>query len=72
MSALRYAVAGGMLLLLSGCLEVKQHPGWVDGAYAGKVDNRAAQARFHNDRMAWFAAISNRIVNQNEYNRANP
>ncbi|HEX9171983.1 MAG TPA: hypothetical protein VF861_04925 [Telluria sp.] len=72
MSALRYAAAAGMAMLLSGCLEVEQHPGWVDGAYAGKVDNRPAQVKFHNDRMAWHAAVSDRTMHQNEYNRANP
>ena len=72
MSALRHALAAGLLVLLSGCLEVKQHPGWIDGAYAGQVDNRASQVRFHNDKMAWSAAVSDRTMHQNEYNRANP
>jgi hypothetical protein len=72
MSARRYAVAAGLVTLLSGCLEVQQHPGYVDGAYAGKVDNRPAQARFHGDKMAWSAAVSDRTMRQNEYNRANP
>lgn len=72
MSALRYAAAALTAMLLSGCLEVRQHPGWVNGAYDGKHDNRVAQAKYHNDRLAWFAAISDRTMNQNEYNRANP
>ncbi len=72
MNALRYAAAALMAMLLSGCLEVRQHPGWVDGAYAGKRDNRSAQVKYHNDKMAWSAAISDRTMNQNEYNRANP
>ncbi|MDB5935976.1 MAG: hypothetical protein JWQ01_3320 [Massilia sp.] len=72
MSTVRYAAAALMAMLLSGCLEVQQHPGWVDGAYAGKRDNRPAQVKYHNDKLAWFAAISDRMMNQNEYNRANP
>ena len=67
-------VIGGALLAmgLSGCLEVNQHPGWIDGHYAGKRDNRAAEVMFHNDMLAWSAAISDRTQRQNEYNRANP
>ena len=57
---------------LSGCLEVNQHPGWKKGEYAGKPDSRHFQTRFHNDRLAWMAAIMNRNAKQNEYNRANP
>ena len=57
---------------LSGCLEVEQHPAYVDGDYAGKRDNRSAQVKFHNDRLAWSAALSDRAQRQNEYNRANP
>lgn len=59
-------------LFLSGCLEVPQHPPWVDGKIAGKRDNRQFQVHFHNDKLAWFARISNRNNAQNEYNRANP
>jgi hypothetical protein len=72
MSALRWAAGAAVLTLLSGCLEVRQHPGYVDGAYAGKVDNRSAQVKFHGDKMAWSAAVSDRTQRQNEYNRANP
>lgn len=72
MNALKYAIAALLAMLLSGCLEVKQHPGWVEGAYAGKHDNRSAQVKFHNDKLAWNAAISDRNQHQNEYNRANP
>jgi hypothetical protein len=72
MNALKYALAGLLAVLLSGCLEVDQHPGWVGGEYAGKRDNRSAQASFHNDKLAWSAAISDRTQHQNEYNRANP
>lgn len=72
MNALKYATAGLLAMLLSGCLEVEQHPAWVDGAYAGKHDNRSAQVKFHNDKLAWNAAITDRTMNQNEYNRANP
>jgi hypothetical protein len=59
-------------LLLAGCLEVDQHPHWVKGMYAGKRDNRPAQTMFHGDKLAWWGAISNRNMGQNEYNRANP
>ena len=59
-------------LLLAGCLEVDQYPGWVHGEYAGKEDNRQFQTHFHNDRLAWSATILNRNQKQNEYNRANP
>jgi hypothetical protein len=72
MNAPRYASAALLALMLTGCLEVDQHPGWVNGAYAGKQDNRAAQVKYHNDRFAWSAALSDRNQNQNEYNRANP
>lgn len=59
-------------LALCGCLEVRQHAPWLHGEYAGKEDNRVAQARFHGDKLAWFAAINDRNQAQNEYNRANP
>ena len=60
------------LALLAGCLEVDQHPNWVHGMYAGKKDDRPTHRLFHNDKLAWWGAISNRNMNQNEYNRANP
>lgn len=60
------------LALLAGCLEVDQHPPYVKGMYAGKPDNRQYQVRFHNDKLSWWGAISNRNMYQNEYNRANP
>jgi hypothetical protein len=44
----------------------------VHGQYAGKPDNLPFQVKFHNDRLAWFAAIQDRNLKQNEYNRANP
>ncbi len=59
-------------LLLSGCLEVQQHPPWIDGKIAGKKDDRQFQVHFHNDKLAWSARVSNRTNAQNEYNRANP
>lgn len=62
-------LAGG---LLSGCLEVDQHPNWVHGQYAGKTDNRQYETRFHKDKLSWWGAIQNRNMSQNEYNRANP
>ena len=39
---------------------------------AGKRDNRSAQIKYHNDKLAWNAALSDRTQRQNEYNRANP
>ncbi|SFD22464.1 hypothetical protein [Massilia yuzhufengensis] len=67
-----WGAALALPLLLSGCLEVDQHPGWLRGEFAGKPDNRPYQVRFHNDRLAWAAAQNNRNQKQNEYNRANP
>jgi hypothetical protein len=61
-----------MPLALSGCLEVQQHPHWKNGQIAGKHDDRPFMRMFHGDRLSWFATISNRNQNQNEYNRANP
>lgn len=60
------------LMLLAGCLEVDQHPAWINGKIAGKKDNRQFQALFHGDKLAWSARIANRNGKQNEYNRANP
>ena len=68
----RYLILAVPLLLLTGCLEVDQHPEWIRGEYAGKEDNRPFQTHFHNDRLAWSATIQNRNQKQNEYNRANP
>jgi hypothetical protein len=61
-----------LVVALSGCLEVEQHPKWVKGEYAGKKDPRHFQTLFHNDKLSWSAAIINRNNQQNEYNRANP
>jgi hypothetical protein len=61
-----------LALLLCGCLEVDQHPPWVHGEYQGKQDNLPQQTHFHNDRLAWMAAIANRNHLQNEYGRAKP
>jgi hypothetical protein len=72
MKAVNYTAAALLAMLLSGCLEVEQHPKWVNGKYAGKRDMRPFQAHFHNDKLAWNAAISDRNQFQNEYNRANP
>lgn len=72
MSARRLCVAAALPLLLCGCLEVDQAPGWVHGAYQGKVDNLPYQVNFHNDKLAWTAAITDRNHKQNEYERANP
>ncbi|TCS35977.1 hypothetical protein EDC30_10840 [Paucimonas lemoignei] len=59
-------------VLLCGCLEVEQHPKWVNGEYAGKRDDRPAQSHFHGDRLAWAATIANRNHLQNEYGRTGP
>lgn len=56
-------------LLLGGCLEVEQYPVWRNGHYDNKFDNMHHQVHFHNDRLAWNAAITDRNHLQNEYNR---
>lgn len=72
MKLLRRASIAALPLALCGCLEVNQHPAWLEGRYAGKVDQLPYQQHFHRDRLAWFAAISNRTLHQNEYVRAKP
>lgn len=72
MKPLKFCAALLVPLALSACLEVEQHPAWRNGQYAGKVDNRHPHVLFHNDRLAWSAAIQNRNNFQNEYNRSNP
>jgi hypothetical protein len=67
----RLVVAFGALLL-AGCLEVEQHPPYVDGHYNGKPDNLATQVEFHGSRLSWNAAITNRNHLQNEYLRMPP
>lgn len=58
------------ILLLSACsLEVEQHPAWLNGEYNGKKDDLPQRGYFHNDRLAWNAAINNRNHLQNEFNR---
>jgi hypothetical protein len=59
-------------LMLSGCLEVEQHPAWRDGAYDGKPDPLPSQAWFHGDPLAWNARITDRNHLQDEYGRAKP
>jgi hypothetical protein len=61
-----------LALMLAGCLEVEQHPGWRQGQYNGKPDNLPPQAHFHDDRLAWNAAIANRNHLQDEYQRTIP
>jgi hypothetical protein len=56
--------------LLAGCLEVEQHPPFMNGAYNGKPDQLAWQREFHDSKLAWNAAISNRNHQQNEYLRS--
>ena len=60
------------VLLLNGCLEVEQHPPWRHGQYNGKPDNPVQQTRFHGDRLAWKAALTDRNHLQNEYERTVP
>jgi hypothetical protein len=72
MRAAKLSAVALLAMLLSGCLEVTQHPGWVRGQYAGKHDDRQFQRLFHNDKLAWTGVITNRNLYQNEYNRANP
>ncbi len=72
MNALNYPIGAALALMLSGCLEVEQHPAHIGGAYAGKQDNRSAQVKYHNDKLAQGAALSDRARHQNEYNRATP
>lgn len=72
MKTIRHAAVLLALALLAGCLEVDQHPPWVNGQYAGKKDNRPQQVQFHNDKLGWWGRISNRNQLQNEFNRANP
>ena len=66
-----FALAG-LCALLGGCLEVDQYPVWMKGEIAGKPDNLPYQVRFHNDKLAWSAAIQDRTLKQNEYIRAKP
>jgi hypothetical protein len=72
MKRARLYMAGLLPLLLCGCLEVEQHPKWIQGQYNGKPDNLHYQVNFHNDRLAWMAAVSDRNYLQNEYRRAKP
>jgi hypothetical protein len=69
MSTARLFLVAAACLLLAGCLEVRQHPPWRHGEYAGKPDNLPQQRLFHGDRMAWNAAITNRNWLQDEYLR---
>ena len=72
MSAARLCALAAAVAMLSGCLEVRQEAAWVKGAFAGKRDNLPYQARFHNDKLAWAAAIQDRARNHNENLRARP
>jgi hypothetical protein len=55
---------------LAGCLEVEQHAPFVNGAYAGQIDNQPQQVAFKGDRGAWEAAIAARVQVQDEFRRA--
>lgn len=70
--ALHLALACVAVLLLGGCLEVEQHPRWVDGAYDGKADSLPQERWYAGDRLAWNAAITDRNHLQNEYRRTTP
>ncbi len=59
-------------LLLTGCLEVAQHPAWRAGKYDGKPDDLPQQAYFSSDRLAWNAVLADRTHLQNEYERMAP
>ncbi|MDB5959765.1 MAG: hypothetical protein JWP59_1059 [Massilia sp.] len=72
MSKLNCVALAVLGVLLAGCLEVDQHPPYVNGQYAGKRDNRVADTTFRGDNAAWKKAITARASTQNEYNRANP
>jgi hypothetical protein len=72
MKRMRTALIACLPLLLCGCLEVEQHPPWRQGKYNGKPDDLPQRAHFHNDRLAWMAAINDRNHHQNEYDRADP
>lgn len=72
MRMIRTLILLAPMALLAGCLEVDQHPTWIKGMYAGKRDDRPMHVLFHNDKLAWWGAIANRTMYQNEYNRANP
>lgn len=72
MSARRRCAAAVVPLLLCGCLEVDQHPAWLHGQYQGKADNLPYQVHFHNDKLAWSAALTDRNLRQDEYIRAQP
>jgi hypothetical protein len=72
MTYIRFGIASLLALLLSGCLEVEQHPPWIAGEYNGKKDNLQYQVNFHSDKLAWMAAITNRNHLQNEYGRTTP
>ncbi len=65
----RAALVLVLAALAAGCLEVEQHPPYVNGQYDGKPDDLHEHANFHGDRLAWQAAILNRGLRQNEYNR---
>lgn len=72
MSPLRLCAVAACAALLAGCLEVDQHPAWVQGEFAGKRDSLPYQVHFNNDKMAWSARVQDRTLKQNEYLRANP
>jgi hypothetical protein len=59
----------GTAVLLTGCLEVEQHPTWRAGEYDGKPDDQHETRHFQNDKLAWHAAIINRNQHQDEYKR---
>lgn len=64
------ALAGALLLGLSGCSEVPQVTVYEQGQYRGKADTRPWEGgEFKGDRVAWEKALKERSRGQNEYNR---
>jgi hypothetical protein len=65
----RLALVALACTLLTGCLEVEQHPPWRQGQYDGKDDNLPQQRFHHGDRLAWMGTVINRNWKQDEYAR---
>ena len=66
---LRLLAVMALPLSLAACLEVDQHPPYVNGAYAGQPDNQPQQVAFKGDRAAWEKAIAARVQGQDEFRR---
>lgn len=68
-TAMRIGLALLLALPVSGCLEVEQHPPFVNGHYDGKPDDLPERVVFNGNTQAWAAAVGKRQMKQNEYNR---